>query len=107
MMKANKNTSFDRKNFTEIYEMVMENGNTALKPLSPLPSRPPLYLVPKPAAEEESIDAKQHTGLGKYILGFVGLFCLFSILSGNGALVGDLLGAGAVAYFATRSLMEE
>lgn len=105
-MKTNRNASFDRENFTKIYEMVMENGNTALKPLAPLPSRPSLYLVPKPAAEEAA-PAEKHVSLGKYILGFVGLFCLFSVFSGNGALVGDLLGAGMVAYFAVRSLTEE
>ena len=105
-MKTRENTSYNR-NFAEVYEMVMENGNTALKPLSPLPARPPLYLVPKSNAAEIPAEEKKCPPLGKYIIGFVSLFCLFSLLSGNGALVGDLVGAGAVAYFATRSLIED
>ncbi|MBQ7036512.1 MAG: hypothetical protein IJN74_03365 [Clostridia bacterium] len=106
-MKTRENSSYNRK-FAEVYEMVMENGNTALKPLAPLPARPNLYLVPKTDVAEAREDApcRPHS-LSKYILGFVGLACLFALLGHSGALVGDLLGCGAVAYFATRSLVEE
>ncbi len=95
----------DRKEFAALYTSIVENGNTALKPLAPLPARPHLYLVPKPATEKACPAPRFGLrALGKCILGFVACFCLYAATTGSAALLGDLIGCGAVAYFAVRCL---
>lgn len=106
-MQAKINKNVDRKEFSKLYDSVMANGNTALKPLAPADARPHLYLVPPSPKEEASVPASFSLfHLSKIILGFVFAVCLLALCSGNGALVGDLLGCGAVAYFATLCLGE-
>ncbi len=106
-MNMHMTENFDRKAFNALYETIVENGNTALKPLAPIPDRPHLYLVPKPAAEKPCPAPRFGLSrLAKWILGFVACFCIYAAVAGHAALIGDLIGCGAVAYFATLCLGE-